>query len=118
MKRVFRSPSSKSNSSTRRPALGHRVLQCFNVRECRCNGILLSCFPALALRHYDEPGGSFSKHIDWTIVERSPSLLASETLIEERQDLGDVELDVFKVEILLVVLLHFEEIVEFKIKLQ
>jgi hypothetical protein len=41
-----------------------------------------------------------------------PSLLSGEALIQEREDLGDVELDVFEVEFLLAVFLHLEEIVE------
>ena len=35
-----------------------------------------------------------------------PALLPRESLVQERKDLGDVELDVFQVEVILVVLLH------------
>jgi hypothetical protein len=40
-----------------------------------------------------------------------PAFLASEALVEEVEHLGDVELDVLEVQILLIVLLHLEEIV-------
>jgi hypothetical protein len=46
-----------------------------------------------------------------------PSLLSGEALIQEREDLGYVELHVFEVEFLLAVFLHLEEIVELKVKL-
>lgn len=49
-------------------------------------------------------------------VQRSPSFLACEALVEEREDFWDVELDIFEIEGFLIVLLHFEEIVEFEVE--
>lgn len=48
----------------------------------------------------------------------SPSLLAREALVQESKHFCDVELDVLEIEVLLTVLLHFEEIVEFEVELQ
>jgi len=47
-----------------------------------------------------------------------PPLLPGKAFVEESQDLRDVELDVFKVEIILVVLLHFQKVIKLEIKLQ
>lgn len=47
-----------------------------------------------------------------------PPLLSSEPLVEQGQDLGDVELDIFEIEGLLVVLLHFEQIIELEVEFE
>lgn len=47
-----------------------------------------------------------------------PSLLASEPLVKQRQNLGYVELDIFQIELVLVILLHFQKIIQLEIKLQ
>ena len=49
-------------------------------------------------------------------VRRSPSFLACEALVKEREDFGHVKLDIFEVEGFLIVLLHFEEIVELEVE--
>lgn len=47
-----------------------------------------------------------------------PCPLSGEPFVEQSQDLGNVELYVFKVEILLSVLLHLEKIVQLEIQLE
>lgn len=47
-----------------------------------------------------------------------PPLLAGESLVEKGEHLGHVELDVFEVELVLVVLLHLEQVVELEVQLQ
>jgi hypothetical protein len=47
-----------------------------------------------------------------------PPFLSGKPLIQERQDLRNVELYVLKVEVLLVIFLHFEKIIQFQVKLQ
>jgi hypothetical protein len=49
---------------------------------------------------------------------RLPPLLSREAFVEQSEDFWDVELDIFQVQVFLVVLLHLEEIVEFEIKLE
>ena len=52
------------------------------------------------------------------VVKRSlPPLLPREPLVKQREDLGDVELHVLQVQIVLVVLLHLEQVVEFEVEL-
>ena len=51
-------------------------------------------------------------------VSKSPSFLSRKPLVEQSQDLGHVELYIFEVESFLIVLLHFEKIVQFKVKLE
>ncbi len=64
------------------------------------------------------------KPLQYEIVPQSsngnplPSLLAGKSLVQERKDLGHAELYVFKVQLLLSVLLHFEQIVELEIEFQ
>lgn len=48
----------------------------------------------------------------------SPALLSGKALVEQGQDLGDVELNVFQVQVVQVVLLHLQQVVELQIKLQ
>lgn len=48
----------------------------------------------------------------------SPSLLASKSLVEQCEHFGDIELHVFEIELILVVLLHLQQVVEFEVKLQ
>ena len=47
-----------------------------------------------------------------------PALLASKPLVQECQNLGDIELDILKIKVLEVVFLHFQQVIEFQIKLQ
>ncbi len=47
-----------------------------------------------------------------------PGLLPSKALVEKSKNLGDVELDVFQVKVVLVVFLHLKEIVELEIEFQ
>lgn len=48
-------------------------------------------------------------------VSALPALLPGKALVQQREDLGHVEQDVLEVEGFLVVLLHFEQVVELKI---
>jgi hypothetical protein len=52
------------------------------------------------------------------LSEHLSALLSGKPLVQQRQHLGHVELDVFQVEIFLVVLLHLQQIVQFEIQLQ
>ena len=45
-----------------------------------------------------------------------PSFLSRKALIEERQNLGNVELYVFEIEVLLVIFLHLEQVVELEVQ--
>lgn len=45
-----------------------------------------------------------------------PTFLPSKPLIKQRKHLRDIELDVFKIEIFLVIFLHLKEIVELEIE--
>jgi hypothetical protein len=47
-----------------------------------------------------------------------PALLARETLIQESKHLGNIELNVLEIELVLVVFLHLEEIIKLKIKFE
>jgi hypothetical protein len=47
-----------------------------------------------------------------------PALLPCEPLVQQIEHLRDVELDVLKIQIFLVVLLHFEQIVKLEIELE
>lgn len=47
----------------------------------------------------------------------SPTALACKSLVEQGKHLGHVELDVLEIEVFLVVLLHFEQIVELQVEL-
>jgi len=51
-------------------------------------------------------------------VRRSPSLLAGETLVKQGENLGNVEVNVFEVELVLVVLLHLEQVVQLKVEFE
>jgi len=46
-----------------------------------------------------------------------PSLLAREALVEQREDLRYIELDVFEIKVFLAVFLHLEKVVELEIEL-
>lgn len=48
----------------------------------------------------------------------SPTLFASKAFVEERQYFGYVELDILKIQFILIVFLHLEQIIEFEIELQ
>ena len=52
------------------------------------------------------------------VIDHLPALLASETLIQQSQHLRHVELDVFEVEIVLVILLHLQQIIQLEIQLK
>ncbi len=47
-----------------------------------------------------------------------PPFLPRKALVEQCQDLGNVELDVFQIQVVLVVLLHLQEVVELEIELE
>jgi hypothetical protein len=47
-----------------------------------------------------------------------PPFLARKAFVEKREHLGDVELHVLKIEILLIVFLHLQQIVEFQVKFE
>ena len=47
-----------------------------------------------------------------------PALLPCEAFVQQCQHLGDVELDVFEIQIVLVILLHLEQVVELQIELE
>lgn len=47
-----------------------------------------------------------------------PPLLSREALVEQSEHLGHVELDVFKVELVLAVLLHLEQVVELEVEFE
>lgn len=51
-------------------------------------------------------------------TKRSPALLPCEPTVQKVENLGDVELDIFKIEVFLIVLLHLEQIVKFEIELK
>lgn len=51
-------------------------------------------------------------------VARLPTLLSCESLVQEGKDLGDVELDILQIQIILIVLLHLEQIVQLEVKLK
>jgi hypothetical protein len=46
-----------------------------------------------------------------------PPLLSGETFVKQSQDLGDVELNVFKIKIVLPIFLHLEKVVQLKVQL-
>ncbi len=55
----------------------------------------------------------------WQLSDtRLPSLLPSKSLVKKREHLGNVELDIFQVQVVLVVLLHLQKIVELEIQLE
>lgn len=47
-----------------------------------------------------------------------PPLLPGESLVEKRKDLGDVELDILQIQVILVVLLHFQKVIELEVELK
>jgi hypothetical protein len=50
------------------------------------------------------------------VVHRLPALLPSESLVEKSKNLGNVELDILQVKVILVVLLHLKQIIQFQIQ--
>ena len=50
--------------------------------------------------------------------ESLPTLLPCESFVQQRQHLGDVELDILEIEILEVILLHLQQVIEFQVQLQ
>lgn len=53
-----------------------------------------------------------------SIVLSLPPLLSGKALIQEREDLGHIELDVFKVKLVLAIFLHLKQIVKLEVKFQ
>lgn len=51
-------------------------------------------------------------------MSRLPPLLAGKALVEQREHLGNVELDVFQVEVVLAVFLHLEEVVQLEVEFE
>lgn len=47
-----------------------------------------------------------------------PALLPREPLVQQCEDLGDVELNVLQIQIVLAVFLHFEQIVQLQIQFE
>lgn len=56
-----------------------------------------------------------SERQPWSLL---PSLLPREPLVEECEYFRHVELDIFKIKVVLVVLLHLKQIVKLEVKLQ
>jgi hypothetical protein len=52
------------------------------------------------------------------VIDHLPALLASEALIQQCQHLWYVELDVFEIKIILVIFLHFEQIIQLEVQLK
>lgn len=48
----------------------------------------------------------------------SPSLLPSKPLVEQCKDLGDIKLNVFQVQFVLVILLHLKQIIKLEIEFE
>lgn len=48
----------------------------------------------------------------------SPSLLPSKPLVEQCKDLGDIKLNVFQVQFVLVIFLHLKQIVKLEIEFE
>lgn len=57
-------------------------------------------------------------HIVSPASSQLPVLLPCKSLVEQGQDFWHIELNVFKIQFIMVVLLHFQEIVQLEIKLQ
>lgn len=47
-----------------------------------------------------------------------PPLLPSKSLVEQCKDFRDVELDVFEIQLVLVILLHLKQIIELEVELE
>lgn len=52
------------------------------------------------------------------LVDGLPPLLSCKSLVQKGKHFGDVELDIFEIKLILVVLLHLQQIVQLKIELQ
>ena len=52
------------------------------------------------------------------MIRQSPPLFPRESLVEQCQDLGDVELHILKIQGFLIILLHLQKVVELQIELQ
>ena len=52
------------------------------------------------------------------VIDRLPALLSSEALVEQSQHLWHVELDVFKVQVILVVLLHLKQVIQLEVQFE
>lgn len=64
--------------------------------------------------HSSKGGGGWKSHGKMHL----PSLLSCKSFVEERKHLGDIELDIFQIEVFKVVFLHLQEIVKLEIKLE
>lgn len=51
-------------------------------------------------------------------LSRLPPLFSSKPLVQQSEHLGNIELNVFEIELILVVLLHLEQVIQLKVKLQ
>jgi hypothetical protein len=47
-----------------------------------------------------------------------PPLLPSKSLVEQRKDFGDVKLNVFEIQLVLVILLHLKQIIELEVEFE
>lgn len=47
-----------------------------------------------------------------------PPLLPSKSLVEQCKDFGDVELDVFEIQLVLVIFLHLKQIIELEVQFE
>ena len=50
------------------------------------------------------------------IIDHLPALLPREAFVQQRQDLWHVELDIFQVQVILIVLLHLKQIIKLEIQ--
>lgn len=66
-------------------------------------------------RHTERDGCRVQMH-DCVHETRSPTLLSREPAVQKVENLGDIELDVFEVEVFLIVLLHLKQIVKLEIE--
>lgn len=49
---------------------------------------------------------------------RLPPLLSRKSLVQQSENLGDVELHVFEIQVILSILLHLEQVIQLKIQLE
>lgn len=54
----------------------------------------------------------------WLSFKRLPALLPCKPLVEQCKNFGHVELDVFEIQVVLVVFLHFKEVVQLQVKFE
>ncbi len=61
---------------------------------------------------------STAQHSSTFFSDHLPPFFPCKPLIEQRKDLGNVEMDIFQIQGLLVILLHFQQIVKLEIQLE